>query len=246
MKGIKYYTSVLVITIVALMVAQKFGFAFPIVTRTQTAPTELKVVGEGKVEVVPDTGYVTLGVRVDKRETAAEIQSEMNKSINSVTAAIEKLGISSKNIKTTNYSVYPEYDYNSDNRGIIGYSGSASISVKTKGTELLSKVIATGTAAGANEIQNTSFGVDDPGKYRSEARAKAIQNAKDEAEKMAKSLGIRLGKVVNIVESNDQGMVNAPYLSSAKMEGGGGGEMPDLSQGTQTITSVVTLYFEKR
>ncbi len=242
----KTYTVALIVTIIVLAIAQRFGFAFPIITKTQTAPTELKVVGEGKVEVVPDTGYVTLGVRVDRRSTAAEIQSEMNKGINDVTAAIEKLGIPKKNIKTTNYSVYPEYSYEGSNPGITGYSGSASISVKTKGTELLARAIEAGTAAGANEIQNTSFGVDDPGKYRSEARAKAIDNAKQEAENIAKSLGIRLGKVVNMVESSDQGGEPMPYLRAEMGGGAGAGGAPDLSQGTQTITSVVTLYFEKR
>jgi len=108
---------------------------------------------------------------------------------------------------------------------------------------LASKVIETATTAGANQIQGSRFVVDKPELYREEAREKAIKNAKEQAEKMAKNLGIKLGKIVNIIESSPSQPI--AFYGKAYAEGLGGGG-PILEQGTQTVTSVVTLYFEKK
>ena len=60
-----------------------------------------------------------------------------------------------------------------------------------------------------------------------------------------KNLGIRLGKITNIVESTpDSGFI--PYSLKALPMGGGGGNSATMEPGTQTVTSTVTLYFEKR
>ena len=89
--------------------------------------------------------------------------------------------------------------------------------------------------------------VDDPAKYRAEARKKAIDNAKEQANKIASDLGIKLGKIVNISESSPDSAVPVYALKDAAMSrGAGGGGNAAIEPGSQTITSVVTLYFEKR
>ena len=151
-------------------------------------------------------------------------------------------------MKTTNYSVYPNYVYDNNVNRITGYNGNVTVTVKTSDTSLVSKIISEGTQAGANQVQNVRFSVENPAKYREEARNIAIKNAKEQANKLSKELGISLGKVVNIVESNpdsnvvyDRMMADTPLASG---RGGGGG--PQVEPGSQTIYSVVTLYFEKK
>ena len=63
-----------------------------------------------------------------------------------------------------------------------------------------------------------------------------------EAQKIAKDLGIKLGKITNIVESSPD---NPVFYSKSIPISGGGGDVA-LEAGSQTITSVVTLYFEKK
>lgn len=106
-----------------------------------------------------------------------------------------------------------------------------------------------GTANGANQVQGTRFVVDEPNKYRAEAREKAIKNAKEQAAKIAQDLGIRLGKVVNLIETTPgtyDGQLEAKMLTSSGGVGAGGQYDTDFQQGSQTVTSVVTLFFEKR
>ena len=92
----------------------------------------------------------------------------------------------------------------------------------------------------------TNYSIDKPENYQEQARSKAITNAKEQAQKLASQLGIRLGKVTNIVESTiDNGPRPMLYKAEAMSLGGKAAPAPDLQPGTQTITSTVTLYFEK-
>ncbi len=235
----------LAVTIATLFVIKSFDLSYPLTIKTSSVSSELSVVGEGKVDVVPDSATINVGVVVNNMPSSEEAQKELAAQNNKILSAVKTLGIEKKDIKTTNYSVYPNYSYENNVSKISGYNGNATLSIKVRKIELLSKVIDEASKAGANEIQNTQFNVDSPSKFREQAREKAIKNAREQAEKMAKSLGIRLGRVTNIVESAGGGYpVPMMYAEKGMMSGGSGA--PSVEQGTQTITSTVTLYFEKR
>jgi uncharacterized protein YggE len=232
--------------VVALFLIKVFDISYPLKVTVSNTSQELAVVGEGKVDVIPNTAYVDVGITVSNVPTVEEARTKIDKINTSLISAVKKLGISTKEIKTTNYSVYPTYTYENNVNRITGYDGNATITVKTKQTETVPLIIEEATKAGANQINNTRFVVDDPALYREEARGKAIKNAKDQAEKLAKSLGIKLGKVVNVVESLSGGSSATPIMYDKMSSGMGGGAAPSLESGSETITSTVTLYFEKR
>jgi hypothetical protein len=231
-----------------LVLVRVFNISYPVMVMQTNKSTELSVVGEGKVDVVPDTAHIDVGVNIANATTVEAAQSQITKTNNAVIAAMKKLGIAKENIKTSNYSIYPAYDYTAG-RGdtITGYTGNVTISIKTKNIAQVSQVIEESTKAGANQVQGTRFEVEDPDKYRKEARDEAIKNAKTQAQQLADSLGIKLGKVVNIVEySGGSSSPIMPYAAEMSAKGMGGGGGPSIEPGSQTITSVVTLYFEKR
>lgn len=228
----------------ALYLIKFFNISYPLTLVTTTKSAELAVVGEGKVEVTPDTAYVDAGITVDRASSVEEAQKIINKINNKIINALRDIGIEKADIKTSNYSIYPSYKYENNENKLDGYNGNATIQIKVRDPQLASKVIETATTAGANQIQGSRFVVDKPEVYREEAREKAIKNAKDQAEKMAKNLGIKLGKITNIVESSSNQPIS--YGLKAYAEGIGAGGGPILEQGTQTVTSVVTLYFEKK
>ncbi|MFA6005689.1 MAG: SIMPL domain-containing protein [Patescibacteria group bacterium] len=236
-----------IIVVAALWFVKTFNIAYPITITTASQSTELSVVGEGKVDVVPDVAYINVGITVNNKTSVNEARSGIDSVNNKIIESLKNLGIDKKDIKTNNYSVNPNYVYENNENRINGYNGNAYLSIKVTKIDLVSQVIEAASAAGANEIQGTSFAVDKPENYREEARNKAIANAKEQAGKLAKSLGIKLGKITNIVESNNNGTV-APMYDRAVMSSGfgGGGGSPSIEPGSQTITSVVTLYFEKR
>lgn len=233
-----------VFAIGSMFALQKTGLTLPITVTTSTISSELAVVGEGKIDVVPDTAYVDVGVSFDNVAASDEAQKRLTDENNKIVAAMKELGIPEQDIKTSNYSINPNYVYESGKSRQNGFIGNATITVKTNKTEMAGKIIEAATAAGATQVGSARFVVDNPENYREQARDKAITNAKDQAQKLAQSLGITLGNVTNIVESSPY---TPPIMYADKaLTSGMGGGAPDLLAGQQTITSTVTLYFAKK
>ncbi|MBI2616620.1 SIMPL domain-containing protein [Candidatus Gottesmanbacteria bacterium] len=242
-KLLSYFTFFFAIFLI-LIIIKTFDVSYPITITTTTKSTELAVVGEGKVDAVPDTVYIDAGIAVSNAATTEAAQQTLTTVNNKIIAAMKSLGIDTQNIKTTNYSVYPNYVYENNQNRISGYNGNAMLTIKVGDPDLATKVVDEATKAGANQIQGTRFVIDKPEKYRKLARDKAIANAREQAQQLASSLGIRLGKITNIVEVSPNGIV-LPYQSARYAAEAGGGGGPSFEPGVQTITSTVTLYFEK-
>lgn len=239
------YIGFVVVTLLALFFIQTFNITYPITITTKAAPVDLAVVGEGKVTVIPDTATVSIGIVVSNSKTVDAAQQQINVTNNKIIAAMQQLGIAKTDIKTSNYSINPNYSYSNGGNQIIGYSGNATLTVTVKDTKLLSQVVTDATAAGANQVGDPQYTVNSPEKFRQEARDKAIANAKEEANKLAQRLGITLGRITNIVESQPNTPV--PIMMSAMRTAGTAESVPPtLEGGSQEITSTVTLYFEKR
>lgn len=262
----KTVLSVALTIFVLLVLVRIFNISYPIDLRVvnTNVSSELSVVGDGKVDVKPDTAYIDAGITVSRARTAAEAKERMTRVNNAIIAAVRALGIAESDITTSNFSINPEYDYNSprpldapdtssgsepNDSTIVGYSGAANITVKVRDTNKVSAVIEKVTAAGANNVGSPRFTVDKPEKYREEARNKAIANAKDQADKLSKQLGIKLGKITNVVEGGGGGQ---PYPMYDRAYGGtmlnaeAKSAPPTIEEGTQTVTSTVTLYFERK
>lgn len=247
-ENVKTTFLIVVIIFVFLFLIKVFDVSYPLTVTNMNKSAELSVVGEGKVDVVPDKALVNVGVTVQNITTVQEAQNSINETNNKLVQAMKKLGVKTGDIKTSNYSIYPNYSNQpliETRTTISGYNGNASISITVRKTTLVPQVLSAATEAGANEVQGVSYTVDDPNKAREEARNKAIDNAKEQAQKLAKTLGIRLGKITNIVESTP-GDVYPVYKSMGLGSAEGVGGVPDVQPGTQTITSTVTLYFEKK
>jgi len=242
-KNVKTLGITLSVVIIFLFIIKLFDISYPLKVSVTNSSPDLAVIGEGKVEAIPDTAYVDVGITVNGMTTPDEAEKKIDMMNNQLIVSLKRLGISSKEIETTNYSVYPSYTYENNTNKITGYDGNATVTVKTKKTESVSLIMKEAIKAGANQINNTRFVVDEPEKYREAAREKAIANAKFQAAKLAKALDIKLGKITNVVESTIGGVGIMDTSAYAKMGGGGG---PILEPGAETVTSTVTLYFEKR
>ena len=236
-----------IIFLISLSIIRFFGLSLPVSIENRTVSAELSVVGEGKVDIVPDIATIQAGITAEGQSVKA-VEEKINEINNKIILAVGDLDIDKKDIKTSNYSINPSYEpipvQFPKEPSISGYSGNASLTIIVRKQEFVSKVIAATTEAGGNQVYNSGFTVDNPSKYREEARSKAIQNAKEQAQKLANELGISLGKVVNISESNSNPPEIYPVMKSVRDIGGG--VAPDIEPGTQSVTSVVTLYFEKR
>lgn len=213
---------------------------FSINSVTTTKSDTFNVSGEGKVSVVPDLAIVNVGVRTQGQSIKAA-QDKMNSAINNVTDAINGLGIDTKDIQTTNYSINPDYDYTTGPQRIRGYTASSTVQIKIRDTEKINSVLDTSTANGANEVYGISFEVSDKTKAENEAREKAVSDAKKKAEATSKIAGFKLGRLVNYSESPADFPV--PFRSLAVSEDVEAPK-PQVEVGSTEIIVTVTLSYE--
>lgn len=240
------YLPIVIAVVGTLLLIKLLNISYPVEVISSTTSKEISVVGEGKVEVVPDTAYIDTGITVTDASSVEEAQESINETNDKIVEAIKKIGIPKESMKTSNYSIYPNYSYEPGQQNrITGYNANVTISIKLSNTALTSRVIEEATKAGANQILGTRFTIDDPGSFRDEARKRAIDNAKDQANKLSKQLDIRLGKVVGFEEMGT-GSTIIPLRQDLGAGGLGRGTSPAIETGTQTVTSIVTLRFERR
>ncbi|GIW65582.1 MAG: hypothetical protein KatS3mg094_101 [Candidatus Parcubacteria bacterium] len=206
----------------------------------------ITVIGEGEEIVTPNIAEIRIGI-ITKGEDLKTIQEENDNKINKIIDFIKSNGIDSKDIKTENYTIHPDYDYNTYPSQIIGYSISQNLKVKirdlNKISNILKKVV---SEYGANDVYGPDFTVDEIENYLEKAKEKAILNAKEKAEKIAKTAGVKLGRIISISESSISGRDLSSFYNSA---GRGGGEYiiqssPKIEPGSQEIKTQVSVIFE--
>ncbi len=211
---------VTVVTVGAGILVTKITGPLPISVSQTLAemPTTFDTTGDAEIVAIPDEAQVSLGIETSNK-TASEAQSIANKVINDITDAVKKLGVDKKDIKTQNYNLSSEYDYSSSERRLIGYRVSTQIVVKINDFEKLNQVIDAATSLGANQVGGISFNLSEAkqAELKKEARQEAIDKAKKNAKELAKLTGIKLGRVVNVTEFNDDDYYPQPIYAREEM-----------------------------
>lgn len=203
----------------------------------------ITVSGTGEVFAKPDIAKISVSV-VKTAKTVIEAQAQHTESINKVVKFLKDSGIDEKDIKTTNYNIYPQYDYTHDSGQVFkGYEISQSLDVKIRKIDEAGKIISGVTENGANQIGGVNFVIDDEDSLKRDAREIAINEAKEKAKQLAKDLHVDLERLISFNESNGGMMYN-----TFKGEGMGGdiGPMsaPSIPAGENKISVSVNLTYE--
>lgn len=209
--------------------------------------TGISVSGIGRVVVVPDTAVLNMGVQV-QAATVAEAQQKAARIMDDVMAALQSWGIVDKDITTSNYSVYPVYDYWTGKAATIaGYSVSNYITVKIRSIDDAGKVIDAAAIAGGDEIviNSIAFTVDNPEQYNAAARELAMADALAKAEQLAELGGVRLGKPAYITEAGGYYAVPPIYYPMVEIAAMGDSRenSTSISPGETTITTSVQVTY---
>jgi len=212
--------------------------------RTDQQVYTITISGEGKVTAIPDVAQISLGIQTEKKQVA-DAQKENTEKMNNLIKELKGMDIEAKDIKTSNYNIYPRYDWSSNRQTLIGYQVTQTVLVKIRDLEKVGLVIETAGRIGVNQISSLSFTIDEPEKLRQEAREKALSNAREKAEALAKVAEVKLGKLVSFNESG--GSVDYPvYREYAKVmeDSSAAGVAPEIEVGSQDVTINVTVTYE--
>ncbi|OIO19696.1 MAG: hypothetical protein CO029_00170 [Candidatus Magasanikbacteria bacterium CG_4_9_14_0_2_um_filter_41_10] len=199
-----------------------------------------------KVTATPDIAMTTLGMIVTGK-TVAEAQAANTAVMNKLTAKLAELGIASEDMQTTNYNIYPQYNYTSEEGRILeGYEVSQSVSVKIRDLEKANQVIALAGEVGANSVSGLQFTIDDREVYLEEARMEALKKVYTKAQALSQALGVRIVSIVSYGEYETSGDVS-PYMYDKSAYGMGGAEAtPDIQSGSMDVEMSVNITFEIR
>ena len=209
--------------------------------RADVPQPTISINGEGKVTAVPDIARISVGLLTEGRDIAA-LQRQNTDKMNKLIDAMKALGVADKDIQTTNYSIYPKYDYTNGNSVLSGYTVNQNVTVKVRDLSKVGAIFAKVGEIGANQVSGPDFTIDNPTALRDQARLEAIADAQQKAETLARSLGVRLGRVVGFSESGGGSPV--PMYDFARGMGGAESAAPKIEAGELDISSDVSLLFE--
>jgi uncharacterized protein YggE len=177
-------------------------------------PEGIWVSGIGEVSITPDLATLNLGVMTQEL-TVAQAQSKASEAMAKVMKALTDAGIAQKDIQTGyfNISQQTRWDDLKKLETPIGYQVTNMVTVKIREIAKVGDIIDSVVMAGGDliRINGITFSVEEPSKYYTEAREKAMIAAKSKAGELAKLAGLTLGKPTYIVENAQY----TPYVGYA-------------------------------
>ena len=142
-------------------------------------------------KVQPDYALVNIAVKSDAT-TAKEAADQCAEIVNAVMAVLDEQGIAKEDYKTASLNVYPQVDYSQSPPKTYGYTVYNQLQVKVRALDKMGQVLGATLDAGANEINDIQYLVEETSEIYQEALAEAYQNAKAKAELLATSQGVAL------------------------------------------------------
>lgn len=226
-----------------------------------TERSQIVVNGEGKVFIRPDIATFMATVVTDATRVG-DAQNQNATRSNAVIDFLKKNSVKDKDIKTINYSLQPQYQYD---RGpcltisplsipcspahtiprIVSYQVRSSLQIKVRDLNKVDDLLQGVVSAGANEVGSVAFTVENEKAGMAEARKQAIDDAQAKARVLARDLGVRLKKIIGFSES---GGVPVYYGGAFETKSTLRGEAPapQVEPGEQEIQSQVTITYEFR
>lgn len=216
-----------------------------IIANPQPPQRTLVVNGTGTVNLTPDIAYINIGVHTES-PTASEAASANNVQTQQVVAGLKNAGVDVKDIRTMNFSIYPNTQYDPQTNQKLGttYVVDNTVYVTVRKLDSLGDLLDAAVKSGANNINSIQFDVADKNPALKQARDGAVKDAKAQAQELASSAGVTLGNLQNINFVNN---LPQPLMESFG-KGGGGGAAADvavpINPGTMTLTVNVAMTYE--
>ena len=206
------------------------------------AGTRLDLSVSGEVTRVPDLANISAGV-VTKAATASAALQENAARMDRVIAALKRAGIADRDIQTSSINLNPEYRY-PDNQSpqLVAYTASNQVTVRFRDIRNSGKVLDALVSEGANQISGPNMTIEHPEQALDEARAQAIANGRARADLYARSLGMRVVRVVSVSESG--GYYAPPPPPPAPMMASAERAYTKIEPGEQKLQVSLSMVFE--
>jgi uncharacterized protein YggE len=206
----------------------------------------LSVSGSGEAFLAPDIAYVYIGVHTENT-TAAQAVTDNTAQTEELIQAIRDFGVEAKDIRTTNFSIYPMDRFDPATGMPSGekvYAVDNTVYVTVRSLDTLGDLLDTAVQAGANTVNSIQFDVEEKDEALQQARAEAVEDARNQAAALAQAAGLTLGEIRSI------SFIDAPVYPLFDGKGGGGMAAAEaavpIQPGQLTFTVSVNVTYELR
>jgi uncharacterized protein YggE len=192
----------------------------------------------GKVEGIPDTLTVTLGVESRAPSAQAALVQSSERSTK-VIAALKASGVAPRDLQTTQLSLNPTFDRQGR---IDGYSVSNLVTATVRDVASGGAVVDAAAAQAGDDIrvQGVALSIEDTGRLVAAARTDAVKRARTQARQLARAAGVGLGPVEKITERRaDPSGMELQRLGAFD----GAATSAPIEAGSQELTVDVTVVF---
>jgi uncharacterized protein YggE len=211
-----------------------------ITVQSQPPQRTITVTGTGKVTLTPDIAYINIGVHT-QNASAKEAVAENNTQAQAVIAAIKGLGVAEKDIQTTNFSIYPQQQYDTNGKPTeIVYVVDNTVYVTVRDLSKLGDLLDSSVSSGANNINSIQFDLADKTAALSQARLAAVAEARKQADELTKATNVGLGVVQSISYYDSTAPITVQY---AKVELQAPAASVPVQAGSMEISTTVTIVY---
>ena len=179
-------------------------------------PGQMTVTGQATLEVSPDCADLTMTLSADGAKPALAT-SAVDQKEHALVDALHHLGVENGDLKLSLVSLDPIYEPNPDGWAQIKvhtYRAQITVTATTHDFGKIAALMDAGADAGATQMSSQFRNSDLPA-LKKKVRDMALAAAKDKAKQMADGVGIKLGRVISIGESNNGVMWNQTYFPQA-------------------------------
>ncbi len=210
---------------------------------------------KSEVYAKPDLALTSFSVK-NEAKTVSEAMNANTEKMNAVIAFMKEQGIEDKDLKTTNFNIYPRYEYrdvevevypyDGERRVLVGYEITQTLQVKIRDMEKIGDIVQGATDKGANQINNLQFTIENRDEFSKQARNQAIEKAKNKAKELAFELGVTLVRITSFSENSGNVYRDYDYYAKTEAAGMGGEVAPQIETGENKIEVGVSITYEIR
>jgi uncharacterized protein YggE len=193
--------------------------------------------GESILSLPADRAYVQIGA-AGRATKPADAQRLAATAMTSLLAGLKAIGIAPSMIKTTSYSLQPEYENNAA-RAVRGFVARNVIEVRVDDLARLADVVDAAGTSGAASMSGLRFDLKDRDAAELDALHRAVRDANQRAQAIAEGAGKVLGEIVHVEEQRTSA-ASAVYLASVAETVNVSAATP-IEPGEVQVSALVTL-----
>jgi len=197
----------------------------------------IHVTGRGTLEIPPDMGYVTLNVRREG-SSAETLKSELDAVVREVLALTRRLSIAARDVTATAVRINPRHRRRDNETVVDGLVATRTINVTLRDLDRFGDLLNESLALGINNVQPMRLDSSERDELEDQALDLAMEDARQEAARIAAGFSVPLGPVTN-VQASGHSPRPQEFVRAAAMADSGG----DFSAGVIRIERSLQVTF---